>query len=256
MIIAYTGMPGSGKTYALVQRADKALRQGRMVFANFPLKGCYQISLDDICNFQFPEDCVVLIDEAGRWFNSREWKDLPHEVFDLFTMHRHVKMDLFIAVQSFARIDKSLREVVELVYWSTNRAWLPFHNYYGYYDLEKLGSMKGEHHAKHIVWKNKRLRSYYDTFSMKQKFAHKPFIALKRWSFVPKTKKEIVIQSSRVFVKQRKRMVVKSVRAFLKNTFYRSTFEQKSVFHIALQKMRIKYKKMKKRIKKLKAQTR
>lgn len=190
MIIAYTGMPGSGKTYALVQRAHKAMLQGRQVFANFPLKGTYQISLDDICTYQFPEDCVVLIDEAGRWFNSREWKDLPHEVFDLFTMHRHVKMDLFIAVQSFARIDKSLREVVELVYWATNRGYLPYHKYYGYYDLEKLGSMKKDHHVMHIVWKSKRLRNYYDTFSMKEKFAHKPFVPLVKWSDRDLTTKE------------------------------------------------------------------
>lgn len=190
MIIAYTGMPGSGKTYALVSRAHKAMLQGRTVFANFPLKGTYQINLDDICNYQFPEDCVVLIDEAGRWFNSREWKDLPHEVFDLFTMHRHVKMDLFIAVQSFARIDKSLREVVELVYWSTNKGYLPYHKYYGFYDLEKLGSMKGDHHAMHIVWKSERLRNYYDTFSMKEKFAHKPMISMNKWSERDLTKKE------------------------------------------------------------------
>lgn len=190
MIIAYTGMPGSGKTYALVHRAHKAMLQGRTVFANFPLKGTYQISLDDICNYQFPEDCLVLIDEAGRWFNSRQWKDLPSEVFDLFTMHRHVQMDLFIAVQSFARIDKSLREVVELVYWATNKPFLPYHKYYGYYDLEKLGSMKRDHHAMHITWKTKKLRNYYDTFSMKEKFAHKEMIKLVKWSDRDLTRKE------------------------------------------------------------------
>ncbi|KGR89636.1 hypothetical protein CD32_00195 [Lysinibacillus odysseyi 34hs-1 = NBRC 100172] len=134
----------------------------------------------------------MLIDEAGRWFNSREWKDFPHEVFDLFTMHRHVKMDLFIAVQSFARIDKSLREVVELVYWATNRSYLPYHKYYGYYDLEKLGSMKKDHHVMHITWKSKRLRNYYDTFSMKEKFAHKPMVPLNKWSDRDLTRKEKV----------------------------------------------------------------
>ena len=215
MIIAYTGMPGSGKTYALVARADKALRQGRQVFANFPLKGTYQISLDDICTHQFPEDCVVLIDEAGRWFNSREWKDLPHEVFDLFTMHRHVKMDLFIAVQSFARIDKSLREVVELVYWATNRSYLPYHKYYGYYDLEKLGSMKKDHHAMHITWKSKRLRNYYDTFSMKDKFSHKPMIPLRKWSDRDLTRKEKIL----LWTKYRKlRTIVKMKRLYRKLT--------------------------------------
>lgn len=221
MIIAYTGMPGSGKTYALVQRAHKAMLQGRIVFANFPLKGTYQISLDDICNYQFPEDCVVLIDEAGRWFNSREWKDLPSEVFDLFTMHRHVKMDLFIAVQSFARIDKSLREVVELVYWSTNKPYLPYHKYYGYYDLEKLGSMKKDHHAMHLVWKSKRLRNYYDTFSMKEKFAHKPMVSLVKWSNRDLTTKEKIILFTKIKFTKTKRKI-KKVRKKLLSRFKRA----------------------------------
>lgn len=213
MIIAYTGMPGGGKTYALVWRAKKALEEGRRVFANFPLKGCYQINLDDICNYRFPEDCVVLIDEAGRWFNSRAWKDLPPEVFDLFTMHRHVKMDLYIAVQSFARVDKSLREVVELTYWSRNPSFLPFHKYEGYYDLEKVGSMKKDYHVQHIVWKKKSLRGMYDTFSMKSKFADRELIYFKPWSRLEKSKFKIRGQKVRVFRKK----TIRSTKRYIKN---------------------------------------
>lgn len=213
MIIAYTGMPGGGKTYALVYRAYKALKQGRTVFANFPLKGCYQITLDDICNYRFPEDCVVLIDEAGRWFNSRQWKDLPSEVFDLFTMHRHVKMDLYIAVQSFARIDKSLREVVELTYWSRNPSFLPWHKYEGFYDLEKVGSMKRDYHVAHIVWKKNLLRNMYDTFSMKSKFADKELIYYVPWSRMDKTKMTIRIQKIRVTRKK----IIRPIKRFIKD---------------------------------------
>lgn len=205
MIIGYTGMPGSGKTLALVRRAEQAIKQGRTVFANFPLMGAHQVSLDDICNYQFPEDCVVLIDEAGRWFNSRQWKDLPPEVFDLFTMHRHVQMDMFIAVQSFARIDKSLREVVELVYWADNRAYLPFIRYYGYYDLEKLGSMRGDHHVSQILWRRKRLYEYYDTHAMKDKFAHKPIMSKVIWSKYRLTKAEYRRKKRKILNRKRAR---------------------------------------------------
>lgn len=202
MIIAFTGMPGSGKTLALVRRAEVAIKQGRKVFANFPLKGTYQIDLDDICTYRFPEDCVVLIDEAGRWFNSRKWADLPSEVFDLFTMHRHVQMDMYIAVQSFARIDKSLREVVELVYWADNRKILPFIRYYGYYDLEKVGSMRKDHNVFQTLWKRKRLYSYYDTYAMRDKFAHKPMIEYKRWSPYEPTKIEYYKKYLRIALKK------------------------------------------------------
>lgn len=215
MIIAFTGMPGSGKTLALVRRAEIAIKQGRKVFANFALKGTYKISLDDLCTYQFPEDCVVLIDEAGRWFNSREWKDLPAEIFDLFTMHRHVKMDLYIAVQSFARIDKSLREVVELVYWADNVSWKPYISYRGYYDLEKMGSMKKDWHVSQVVWKRKRLYSFYDTYSMKDKFSHKPFVKFEKWSHYEKTKQDIIKQEVRIF----KKKVVRRMRSLVAQFF-------------------------------------
>ena len=210
MIIGYTGMPGSGKSYALVYRAYKAMQQGRKVFANFPLKGTYQITLDDLCNYQFPEGCVVIIDEAGRWFNSRNWGDLPPEIFDLFTMHRHTQMDLYIAVQSFARIDKSLREVVELVYWARNNPFLPWHKYEGYYELEKLGSMKRDYHVQHFIMKRKLYRNMYDTHAMKSKFAYKPMMYYKRWSHADKTKKQIFNQKIRI-LKLKVKLNVKKV---------------------------------------------
>jgi len=218
LIICYTGMPGSGKSYALVYRAYKAMQQGRIVFANFPLKGTFQVNLDDLCNYQFPEDCVLLIDEAGRWFNSRSWKDLPYEIFDLFTMHRHTKMDLYIAVQSFARIDKSLREVIELVYWARNPRIFPWHKYEGYYDLEKLGSMKRDYHCMHIVRKCKLYRSLYDTHAMRDKFSHLPAMQYKRWSFLPKTKYRIFVQRNRIFKKSirlKMKRTIKKIKAWV-----------------------------------------
>lgn len=209
MIIAYTGMPGSGKSYALVKRAHDGLKAGKMVFSNFPIKGCYKITLDDLCNYAFPENSLVLIDEAGRWFSSREWKDLPPEVFDLFTMHRHMKTDLVIGVQSFARIDKSLREVIELAYWAENRGYLPFHRYKGYYDLEKLGSMRGDHHVQHIIWKRKKYRSLYDTFSMKSAFNGMPEVPKIRYSILPKPKYKIRLRYYKMKISKVKRKLVK-----------------------------------------------
>ena len=201
MIVAYTGMPGSGKSLALVYRAYKEMRKGRPVFANFPLKGAFQVSLDDLCTYQFPEGSALFIDEAGRWFNSRSWKELPPEIFDLFTMHRHTRMDMFIGVQSFARIDKSLREVVELVYWARNSPWLPWHKYEGYYDLEKVGSMRRDYNVMHYVPKIKLYRGLYDTHAMKDKFSHLDPMYYKRWSFLPKTRMDIGSQKIRLTFK-------------------------------------------------------
>lgn len=207
MIIALTGMPGSGKSYALVHRAYKALKQGRPVYANFPIRGCFMFNMDDLCNYAFPENAVVIIDEAGRWFNSHNWKNLPPEVFDLFTMHRHLNCDMYIGVQSFARIDKSLREVVELTYWAYNHRVLPFHSYRGYYDLEKVGSMRKDHDVSFFIPKRKRYRNMYNTFSMKSAFIGKEEMPKIKYSLFPKTK----IQILKRYIRRKKNRIKRKI---------------------------------------------
>lgn len=167
MIELVMGVPGSGKTFYCTYRAYKAIKRGQMVFSNYPIVGAYKITFDDLINYTFPPNSLVIIDEAGRWFNSRKWGELPDQVFDLFTLHRHLKLDLLVAVQNFARIDKALREVVEIVWWADNRAYLPFFLYNAYYDPEMLG-LKKESHATTIVSKFSRARKLYDTHIMSQ----------------------------------------------------------------------------------------
>lgn len=198
MIIAFTGMPGAGKSYALVQRAYKALKEGRNVYANFPIKGVNKFTLDDLCNYAFPENSVIIIDEAGRWFNSRNWGNLPPEVFDIFTMHRHLRCDMYIGVQSFARIDKSLREVIELTYWARKVPLLPLHRYEGYYDLEKVGSMRKDSDVNFYIPVKKLYRSMYNTHSMKSTFHGKPEMPKERWSILPRPKSQIIKRYLRI----------------------------------------------------------
>lgn len=167
MIQAYTGYPGAGKTFACTHEAMKAIKEGRIVFANYPVKGAYKITFDDLVNYTFPKGSTVIIDESGRWFNSRSWSKLPAEVFDLFTLHRHMRLDLIVAVQNFNRIDIALREVIELVWYARNLPFLPFFIYEGYYEVEKIG-MKGEAQKRQYIWKWSRSRKLYDTHIMRQ----------------------------------------------------------------------------------------
>lgn len=166
MIQAYTGYPGSGKTFACTWEAYRAIKRGDTVFTNYPVKGAHRITFDDLINYTFPAGSTVIIDESGRWFNSRSWSSLPSEVFDLFTLHRHMRLDLIVAVQNFNRIDKALREVIELVWWASNIPMSPFFVYDGYYDVENLG-LKGESQKKQYIWKWHKARKLYDTHIMK-----------------------------------------------------------------------------------------
>lgn len=181
MIELYTGMPGSGKTFACTYRAMKAIKSGDKVFTNYPVKGAYQVKYDDLIDYKFPAGSTVIIDEAGRWFNTRKWKDLPPECFDLFTLHRHFRLNLIVAVQNFNRVDVALREVAELTWWSHNHPLLPFFIYEGYFDVEKMG-MKGEHNKLSLIWKWSRSRKYYDTHAMERIMEDKGEIPLIPWT--------------------------------------------------------------------------
>lgn len=180
MIEAVTGFPGSGKSVYCSYQTMKALKQGRKVFINIPVRGAYKITFDDLIKYRFPKGSLVIIDEGGRWFNSRKWKDLPSEVFDLFTLHRHMGLDLIVAVQNFNRIDVALREVIELVWWARNNPILPFYMYDGYYDVEAMG-LKGQSQHKSYIWRWSKARKLYDTHAMSKAFENKDDMPLIPW---------------------------------------------------------------------------
>ena len=180
-IKAVTGFPGTGKTFYLTHQAYLNIKQGRDVFSNYPIRGAYEITFDDLVNYRFPKGSLVVIDESGRWFNSRNWSKLPSEVFDLFTLHRHAQLDLLIAVQNFNRIDVALREVIEMVYWSENPIILPYFKYYLYYDVEQIGGLK-EYQSIERIYKRSRSRKLYDTHVMERIFEGKDEIPKKLWN--------------------------------------------------------------------------
>lgn len=175
MIRCFTGMPGSGKTYALVKMAYQAMRDGRPVYSNIAIKGTLKLTFEDMLTCSFPMGSVLIIDEAGRGFNSRKWKDLPDEIFDLFTLHRHLDLDMYIAAQNFGYIDSQLRRVIELTYWSRNIPFMPFHVYEGYYDLEKLGKMK-DPDIRMFIRKSRKVRDLYNHKSMSVVYKDKKLI--------------------------------------------------------------------------------
>lgn len=205
MIRCYTGMPGAGKSNALVNIAHKALKQHRMVYSNIAIKGCNRIEFTDLIEFRFPRNSVILLDEAGRNFNARDWKNLPSDIFDLFTLHRHLGLDMYIAVQDFGMIDINLRRVIELTWWIVNYEFLPFYIHKGYYNLENLGRM-GSPDLKQIVWKRRKVRQRYDHTSMKAVFATKEIVPENPWFPYPfryKGRLKTAIQILRIAIKRK-----------------------------------------------------
>lgn len=154
MIELYTGFVGSGKSFHATKRgcqiADAPLGKGYVV-ANFPIKPKkkfmaripilkkfikqhyvdprwiykdnenltvdFLIKLSDEMGWYGKESqCLLIIDEAGIVFNSRDWNVKPAERkgwIQFFTQSRKLGYDIVLIVQDSRMIDRQIRSLCE-----------------------------------------------------------------------------------------------------------------------------------------------
>lgn len=102
-IVLYSGLPGSGKSYAVVEHVIlPAAKSGRTIVTNIPLVedfdlefGCVVLPLPSEPSgwLDLPAGAVIVIDEAWRLFPSGlQANKLPEALRESFSMHRH-KLD-------------------------------------------------------------------------------------------------------------------------------------------------------------------
>ena len=117
----YTGKFGAGKTslavirvYELCKKYPQITLLTNLSLKNFPKHtNILQLnSVDDILSA--PEDCIVLIDEIGTIFNSRDFmsgkKSVPKALFQLISQCRKRRMQIFGTVQKYMFLDKQIRD--------------------------------------------------------------------------------------------------------------------------------------------------
>jgi len=134
--IIYAGLESSGKslklamvTVDLVYRNAKWLKRSgitRPIVSNLrfsegflawadslgvPLKEWD--SLDDLVKY---EQCDVIIDEVGNYFDSRLWQDLSLDVRKWLTQGAKSGIEIYGSAQDFAQVDKSFRRLVNSLY--------------------------------------------------------------------------------------------------------------------------------------------
>lgn len=107
-IEGYIGRPGSGKTYTLTERAMRERAKGRDVFANYPIKGCWTFTPDQLLDLP---PGVVVIDEAHLWFPARQALNLPPSWLAGMSQTRKAGWDLLWAAQHETRVDRVVRDV-------------------------------------------------------------------------------------------------------------------------------------------------
>lgn len=141
MISMICGTPGSGKSTAASYCTKKALKGKPVhlcgapicpavdaVFTNFPFPGAYRLNFDDIGKVDF-RDCLIVIDEAMLYMDSRDFKNFAQHLKEAFAEHRKVNCHYLIISQAYDDVDKKVRNLTVNLFHCVK---LPF------FDLFKL----------------------------------------------------------------------------------------------------------------------
>lgn len=109
------GKKGSGKNTYLAKIAYQHMAKGWRVYSNVDIPGCYQIDSSDIGKFMIPRESVVLLDEVGLIWHSRDHKTFPKHVLRWFKLQRHYGVKVYMTSQDFD-CDKALRILADDMY--------------------------------------------------------------------------------------------------------------------------------------------
>lgn len=192
----FTGKFGQGKTslmmikaYKLCERYPQLCLLTNINVANFPdyTKIYHLETAQDILNA--PKNCLVLIDEIGTIFNSRDFsggkRAVPKPLFQHLCQCRKRRMMIYATVQRFNLLDKQIRDISATV--TTCRTYFkhPFSRLVTArcYDIEEY-----ECYSENRTYQPKRLyteayvqsnhyRNLYDTSQLVQGMLNKEYIS-------------------------------------------------------------------------------
>lgn len=111
-VTAAVGLPGSGKSYYLAEKALKAQKQGLPVYSNagFDVAGTKPIrSFDHFAKLRGP--AVVVWDELPLYFNARRWADFPDGMLYKLTQIRKDSIQLYYSTIHEMLVDTVLRRL-------------------------------------------------------------------------------------------------------------------------------------------------
>jgi hypothetical protein len=130
------GRPGYGKTYTCVDEIVQKLKDGRIVYTNFPVcfeyKGRVYSSLvwEPWMVLEVIVDADVYVDEAYRDYDSTDKDAVDQDIHTFFATNRHNGVNLTLIAQNVARISKKIREIAEYEYVKKTEIpfllWLPY----------------------------------------------------------------------------------------------------------------------------------
>lgn len=116
----YFGLPGCGKTTMLARLALKAVKDPRYlhVYSNVQLSIPGVTLIDNECIGQYElRDCLLLIDEATLFADSRDYKNFSKGRLSYFLEHRHRNSDIALFTQQWDGVDRKIRTITDRVYY-------------------------------------------------------------------------------------------------------------------------------------------
>ena len=116
----YFGLPGCGKTTHLVYQAIKAVKSKRYqnVYTNVRIKVPGVTYIDNQCIGVFDlSNCLLLIDEATLFADSRAYKSFDKSKLEYFLTHRHYNADICLYTQQWDGVDRKIRVITDRVYY-------------------------------------------------------------------------------------------------------------------------------------------
>jgi hypothetical protein len=136
MIVVFTGLPGSGKSYKLGRTVVDILYRNkklydksgfrRILYTNLQLQKAVLDEFEGFVEFWTDlrqltplRDCDVVIDEIATYFDARLWETLSLEMRRWLAQHRKFGIEIYGTCQDFAQVDKAFRRLTsDLLYIS------------------------------------------------------------------------------------------------------------------------------------------
>lgn len=116
----YFGLPGAGKTTLMAHKALQGVKDKRYknVYGNVKMQIDGYTYIDNDCIGKYDlSDCLILIDEATLFADSRAYKSFDKGKLEYFLEHRHFNADICLFTQQWDGVDRKIRVITDRVYY-------------------------------------------------------------------------------------------------------------------------------------------
>lgn len=156
MIEIITGLPGFGKTLNATNKALKAMKKGKTVYSNYPIKGAIYVE-DPFTLFGKVKNALIVIDEMSIVFDSLRLYQIPNRIWIELRQHRHDGVDILGTAQSINDIAYPVRRLIQFeynIFFKALRLCMVH---------VKCPQPRGDQYGKRIWILKKKVWEYYDT---------------------------------------------------------------------------------------------